>query len=98
MSEERPPLRRVVVMIHDWKGHRYNTEAICSGTTVLVYWGLAAYPLSLRTGRLKGTWQTRMWRMRRNDLAAFRKHAGWRRPDRDKVTTHTPGEKEIESP
>jgi hypothetical protein len=92
-------LRLEVVMIHDWKGHRKTCEALLVGGELFVNWPLAGqYECSMRTGRLKGSRRTRMWRMRRNDLAAFRRAAGWRRGDRGKVDDRTSSEKESETP
>jgi hypothetical protein len=72
-----------VVMIHVWRGHRRVCQASLSGETLLVSWGVAGdYECSLRSGRLRGSARVSMWRMRRNDLAFFRKAAGWRQSEK----------------
>lgn len=74
---------REVMMIHAWKGHRRSCSASLAGLCLLVSWGVAGeFECSLRSGRLRGASQVRMWRMRRNDLAFFRKAAGWRQSEK----------------
>jgi hypothetical protein len=78
-------LVREVELVNDWKGHTRRCEASLSqgksdAAVLLVDWGIAGqYEVSLSNGRLKGSRRVRMWRMKRTDLAAFRKACGWRK-------------------
>jgi len=78
-------LVRQVELVNDWKGHTRVCQASLSegkgdAAVLLVDWGIAGqYEVSLSNGRLKGSYRVRMWRMKRNDLAVFRKACGWRK-------------------
>jgi len=92
-------LVREVELVNDWKGHtKACTASLSEGkgdaAVLLVDWGIAGqYEVALSNGRLKGSRRIRMWRMKRGDLAVFRKACGWRkRVQKVQPDSATPGD------